>query len=77
MYVLHALNHVLKSRSKVTKNNQKIARAKEIKNKKFRDKNVVARDQGLCRPKVLILVPFRDSARRVVQLLQDLLFGPG
>src|SRR5699024_9508952 len=33
------------------------------------------RDQGLTRPKVLIVVPFRDAAYRVVNCMIDLLFG--
>ena len=35
------------------------------------------RDQGLTRPKVLILLPFRHSALQVVQTLTSLLMPPG
>lgn len=31
------------------------------------------RDQGLTRPKVLILVPFRDAALKVVEVLMQLI----
>ena len=31
------------------------------------------RDQGLTRPKVLIVVPFRESARRIVDMMIQLL----
>lgn len=33
------------------------------------------RDQGLTRPKILILVPFRESARRIVEIWIQLLFS--
>lgn len=45
------------------------------KKKKVEDKNVNLRDQGLVRPKVLIIVPFRESARRIVDLMIKLLFN--
>lgn len=35
------------------------------------------RDQGLTRPKVLILVPFREAARRTVDMLISLLLPKG
>lgn len=31
------------------------------------------RDQGLTRPKVLIVVPFRESAKRVIELMIQIL----
>ena len=31
------------------------------------------RDQGLTRPKVLIVVPFREAARRIVEIMIQLL----
>ena len=49
VYVLHALNHMLKTRRKILKNNEKV--------KKNSSSNL--RDQGLCRPKILIIVPFK------------------
>lgn len=68
-YCLHALNHVLKANSRVLRNNAKL---KESKNG---DEDF--RDQGLTRPKVLILVPFRDGALRVVQTFMTLLEPKG
>ena len=65
VYVLHALNHMLKTRTKILKNNEKLAKKADAAN---------VRDQGLCRPKILILVPFKESARRVVNLMGKLLF---
>lgn len=70
-YCIHALDHVLKARQKVLQNNTKLAKLKASK------KNVVVtddmRDQGFVRPRVLIVLPFRDSAYRVVNMLLDLL----
>ena len=67
VYVLHALNHMMKTRSKILKNNSKIS-----KNPKA---SVNIRDQGLCRPKILIVLPFQESARRVIDLMGKLMFG--
>ncbi|XP_072532836.1 U3 small nucleolar RNA-associated protein 25 homolog [Salminus brasiliensis] len=69
-YCLHALNHVLKANSRVLAHN---ARLKEAKGEEEED----FRDQGLTRPKVLILVPFRDGALRVVQTFISLLEPKG
>lgn len=70
-YCMHALDHVLKTRQKVLHHNSKIAKLKASK------KNVAmpddVRDQGFTRPRVLIVLPFRDSAYRVVNMLLDLL----
>ena len=66
VYVLHALNHMLKTRTKILKNNEKLAKKADAAN---------VRDQGLVRPKILIVVPFKESARRVVNLMGKLLFG--
>ncbi|XP_036431105.1 digestive organ expansion factor isoform X2 [Colossoma macropomum] len=65
-YCLHALNHVLKANSKVLTHNARLKEAKGSEEEEFRD-------QGLTRPKVLILVPTRDGALRVVQTFISLL----
>uniref|UniRef100_A0A8C7T9A5 U3 small nucleolar RNA-associated protein 25 homolog n=1 Tax=Oncorhynchus mykiss TaxID=8022 RepID=A0A8C7T9A5_ONCMY len=65
-YCLHALNHVLKANSGVLGHNAQT-----------RENQDEPRDQGLTRPKVLILVPFRDGALRVVQTLINLLETKG
>lgn len=65
VYCLHVLNHVLKTRSRVVHHNAKL-----------KDPTNAAeefRDQGLTRPKVLILVPFRECAMRIVKTMTDLL----
>ena len=72
-YTLHCLNHVLKTRTKVLTNNERLARLKTTKERLKTE----ARDQGLCRPKVVIVVPFKESARRVVATMRALLFGEG
>lgn len=61
-YCLHAVNHVLKSREIVVANNDC--------NDGDEDD---MRDQGLTRPKVLILVPFKDSAYRIINMIISLL----
>ncbi|KAJ8401245.1 hypothetical protein AAFF_G00388270 [Aldrovandia affinis] len=63
-YCLHALNHVLKANSRVLGHNAQLRERKPGDNHQEEP-----RDQGLTRPKVLILVPFRDTALRVVQNL--------
>lgn len=73
-YCIHALDHIMKTRQKVLHHNARIAKLKASK------KNVVIpddfRDQGFVRPRILIVLPFRDSAYRVVNMLIDLL-NPG
>ncbi|XP_007432241.1 digestive organ expansion factor homolog isoform X2 [Python bivittatus] len=67
VYCLHALNHVLKANAQVLGNN-----AKRRDQKDGADEDAF-RDQGLTRPKVLIVVPFRESALRIVHILIALL----
>lgn len=78
VYTLHAVNHILKTRTKILNNNARISQAqKEGKKKKrlLEESNVNLRDQGLVRPKILIVVPFKESARRIVQIMIKLLFN--
>ncbi|CAG2105425.1 unnamed protein product [Medioppia subpectinata] len=67
LYSMHALNHILKTRSRILHHNYKIGR--------HVSSDEEYRDQGLTRPKVLILVPFRDSVLRIVKILISLMFG--
>ncbi|XP_022188603.2 digestive organ expansion factor homolog [Nilaparvata lugens] len=65
VYCLHAINHALKTRLKVIHHNSRLV-----------DKTNVPeefRDQGLVRPKVLILVPFRDSALKIIKNIISIL----
>lgn len=70
VYCLHAINHVLKANAQVLANN---SRRRSQKFGVGEDDDF--RDQGLTRPKVLIVVPFREAALRVVQLFISLLEG--
>ncbi|NXE47552.1 DIEXF factor, partial [Casuarius casuarius] len=66
-YCLHALNHVLKANAQVLSNNAKRRDQKPgIDNDDYRD-------QGLTRPKVLMVVPFRECALRIVHIFISLL----
>lgn len=60
-YCLHAVNHVLKSRDIVSNNDKEEGDEDEM------------RDQGLTRPKVIILVPFKDSAFKIINMIISLL----
>lgn len=57
-YCLHAANHIIKTRNTVLHHNARLNK------KNPADIPDEFRDQGLVRPKVLILVPFREQARR-------------
>ncbi|GLD56314.1 digestive organ expansion factor homolog isoform X2 [Lates japonicus] len=71
-YCVHVLNHVLKANSQVLAHNAQL-REQKIQAKPGAEPQDEPRDQGLTRPKVLILVPFRGGALRVVQTFISLL----
>ncbi|KAG7204092.1 hypothetical protein KM043_001942 [Ampulex compressa] len=72
VYCLHAINHVLKTRTKILHHSAKIAKSKCADIAEIPDEY---RDQGLVRPKVLIIVPFRHSCLKIVELLIAILIG--
>ncbi|XP_077286205.1 U3 small nucleolar RNA-associated protein 25 homolog [Arctopsyche grandis] len=65
VYCLHALNHILKTRTKILHHNARLFKKDEVPDE--------FRDQGLVRPKVLIIAPFKDSAYRIIKLMADIL----
>ncbi|XP_070698283.1 U3 small nucleolar RNA-associated protein 25 homolog [Pempheris klunzingeri] len=75
-YCLHVLNHVLKANSQVLAHNAQL-REQKSQTKAGAEPQDEPRDQGLTRPKVLILVPFRGVALRVVQTFISLLENKG
>ncbi|PKC09816.1 DUF1253-domain-containing protein [Rhizophagus irregularis] len=64
IYALHALNHIYKVRNRILKNNEKLNKAHAA----GKDIDEI-RDQGFTRPKVLILLPFRNSAMSLAEIL--------
>nr|POE48249.1 digestive organ expansion factor like [Quercus suber] len=70
-YIIHSLNHVLKTRDLVTKNDTKLAKHPERADNEILNGDSFL-DHGFTRPKVLILLPLRRIALRVVQRLIQL-----
>lgn len=68
VYCTHVLNHVLKAQKLVVGNNAKLA--KNLTDGIVDDESL--RDQGFVRPKVLILLSFRESAFRFVEMFHKM-----
>ncbi|KAI1317319.1 rRNA-binding ribosome biosynthesis protein utp25 [Mortierella claussenii] len=67
LYVLHALNHVFKTRDRILKNSGKLQRHQQNPNPSATVPEF--RDQGFTRPKVLIILPFKNTVVDVVESL--------
>ncbi|KAI5962343.1 UTP25 [Candida pseudojiufengensis] len=63
LYILHALNHIYKTRDRIIKNTTKLNQTDDT------NQDLELRDQGFTRPKVLILLPTRESCNEVVEEL--------
>ncbi|GAQ80028.1 protein with digestive organ expansion factor domain [Klebsormidium nitens] len=80
--LLHTLNHVIKTRERIVKNNTKLhkkpsadtdAAGREEGPADTLPDDTAPRDQGFTRPKVLIVLPYRSVALKVVKRMLDLL----
>ncbi|GBL78333.1 Digestive organ expansion factor [Araneus ventricosus] len=63
VYMLHVLNHILKSRAKIVHHNSKLSKNPDEE----------YRDQGFVRPTVVILAPFRHDCFQIVKQIESLL----
>lgn len=63
VYVLHVLNHLMNSRTRILSNN-KVFEKKTLSDNIIHD-DPILRDQGFTRARILFLVPFRHSALRL------------
>ncbi|KAF9201060.1 rRNA-binding ribosome biosynthesis protein utp25 [Haplosporangium sp. Z 27] len=70
LYTLHALNHVFKTRDRILKNSGKLQRHQQNPNPSATVPEF--RDQGFTRPKVLIILPFKNTVVDVVESLISL-----
>ncbi|KAF0302899.1 Digestive organ expansion factor [Amphibalanus amphitrite] len=68
-YCAHALSHVLRTRARIVHHNSKVSKKEEVPDS--------YRDQGLTRPKVLVVAPFKHSAYRIINTLISLLQPAG
>ncbi|XP_011644927.1 digestive organ expansion factor homolog [Pogonomyrmex barbatus] len=72
VYCLHVINHVLKTRTKILHHSAKLAKSNCSGMGEVPDEY---KDQGLVRPKVLIIVPFKHSCLKIVEMFISILFG--
>ncbi|KAK6235860.1 hypothetical protein SCA6_011197 [Theobroma cacao] len=67
-YIMHSLNHIFRTRDLVRKNDGKISKHQESTKEEILPGDSFL-DQGFTRPKVLILLPLRSTALRVIERL--------
>lgn len=72
VYCLHVINHVLKTRTKILHHSAKLAKSNRSGMGEVPDEY---KDQGLVRPKILIIVPFKHSCLKIVETFISILFG--
>lgn len=70
-YIMHSLNHIFRTRDLVTRNDTKMAKHQETAKDEILSGGEFL-DHGFTRPKVLILLPLRNIAFRVVKRLIQL-----
>ncbi|KAG0216349.1 hypothetical protein B0O80DRAFT_434675 [Mortierella sp. GBAus27b] len=70
LYALHAINHVYKTRDRILKNTTKLQRHQ--RNPDPSGDAPELRDQGFTRPKVLIILPYKNTVVDVVESLIEL-----
>ncbi|ESN97087.1 hypothetical protein HELRODRAFT_102264 [Helobdella robusta] len=76
VYCLHLLNHLFKTRKEVLRNNSKFKAQKDaslLVDDGGGDDEKIFRDQGFTHAKVLIVVPMRSSAFKIVQMIITLM----
>ena len=68
---MHAMSHVFRTRQRVLKDNERLARAAASAQETDADVDELPelRDQGFTRPKMLVLVPFRNAGKAWVDKL--------
>ncbi|MFH4982216.1 hypothetical protein AB6A40_008925 [Gnathostoma spinigerum] len=71
---MHVLSHVIRTRNLIISNKLRLNALRE-KGELSENEIELARDQGLARPKVLILCPMRKNAFEIVELFRRLIFG--
>ncbi|KAK9239123.1 hypothetical protein V1525DRAFT_356897 [Lipomyces kononenkoae] len=64
IYSLHALNHIFKTRDTVLKDNARLSKLQQSD-----ATSIEMRDQGFTRPKVLVILPTRNSCHQFVETL--------